>query len=103
MLELSPYVAAHLTDMLAMSPGKLAKRMKCSSRNADKAQKLIVLTLVKNYRLAHGVDVSDLEQRSQALTAQMSKAREGDLASVFASLMVPAQRSGRPASGADHD
>jgi hypothetical protein len=88
MLELSPYLAAHLTDMLAMSPGKLAKRMKCSSRNADKVQKLIVLTLIKNYRLANGVDVSEIEQRSQVLAAQMARGSEGELASVFKSLMA---------------
>lgn len=96
MLELSPYIAEQVGQILAMAPGRLAKRFKCTSRNADKAQKLIVLTLVKNYRWAQGVDASDLEERGKMIAAQMAKANEGELASVFKSLMAPAQRAGQP-------
>jgi uncharacterized protein YlxW (UPF0749 family) len=86
MQPLSANVAAELGIMLEMQPRRLAKRLRCTSQNADRVQRLILLILVKNLRRSREQNVDDLQQRIHALTQRLARAQQAELAGLFASL-----------------
>jgi hypothetical protein len=86
MRQFSPYIAHQVGIMLHMSPRRLAKRLKCTSHNAERVQQLIVLILVKRWRIANLRDASDLEQRALGLSKRMHRANEGELGMILGAL-----------------
>lgn len=91
MQPLAPKVAEQIGIMLELAPNALAKQMNCSKANAQRAQQLMLLAIVRNDRRYRGENTDEIDRRGAGLARKMNQSCHPVTLCLFANLLKQAE------------